>query len=126
LNSTKGGEVSVQYLASGTFQEVLLWFRRLERAHRDGVLKTEDLCDSWRFILPFGFSGRLSYFARYFQGEEEISSLVYVITKVLEGSTRRRRPAHYLLDNITEEEKQILFKGEAGKNFYDKLKRLAG
>jgi hypothetical protein len=55
------GNIVQQYLASPAFHESLVWFRKVDRAIRYGVLLPEELADWWRQILPMGWSGRLEY-----------------------------------------------------------------
>jgi hypothetical protein len=102
-----------QYLASQALQETLLWFRRMERGHKSGVIQSSDLADLWRFILPYGFSGRLSYMSRYFQGEEEVRSVVYIVNQTIAECIKQqwRKPVHYFREYITEEDLQVLRKG---------------
>ncbi|GAI73825.1 unnamed protein product, partial [marine sediment metagenome] len=120
---SENDEGSNQYLSSRAFQETLLWFRRMLRAYQAGIICDEDLFDLWRFILPFGFAGRLQYFKKYFQGEEEIQSMVFIINKILLYCCNKelRRPVHYFRSYVTEEELEILTRTEEYKKLHQEV-----
>jgi hypothetical protein len=121
---TKETEVNQeQYVSSGALQETLLWFRRVARAHRDRVINSDDLADLWRFILPLGFSGRLHYFSKYFQGEQEIQAMVYLVNETLRVCCDRKwkTPIHYFRSYFTQEDLQILTKDEDSRELHRRL-----
>lgn len=115
-----------QYLASRALQETLLWFRRVAKAHKDQVVYADDLADLWRFVLPFGFSGRLQYFSKYFQGEEDIQAMVSLINETLRCCCDRkwRMPLHYFTSYRTEEDRQILTRDEASRELHRRVEVL--
>lgn len=120
------GKTERQYIASEAFQEVLLWFRRMFNAYETKVVQDADLANLWRFILPFGFAGRLQYFRRYFQGEEDIQAMVKIVNIVLEHCLRQqyRKPVHYFMEYVTDEEEEILTRTNETKELYKSLATL--
>ncbi len=120
--------MSSQYIASQSLQESLLWFRRVRKAHEAGVLIGTDLVDLWRFILPYGFSGRLHYFSRYFQGVEEVSAMVHVINNTLLGccDSDMRTSLHYFQSYATEQDREILTRTKQDREIHKKIAVLGG
>jgi hypothetical protein len=117
------GFTQTQYLASQALQESLLWFRRVRKAYEAGVVIERDLVDMWRFILPYGFSGRLNYFSKYFQGVEEVSALAYVINNTLAGccDLDMRTSLHYFQSYVTEQDREILTQTKKEKELHQKV-----
>jgi len=117
---THKGQDARQFLASHAFQETLLWFRRVNRARRDKVVTADDLLDLWRFILPLGFAGRISYFAQYFQGAEDVQAMVEVINETLRIGVKRdrRRPLCYFRSYVSEQDLDILRANRKSRRLY--------
>lgn len=84
------GTVICQFLSSKAFQETLIWFRRVNRALQDKVIKNKELLDLWHTILPLGYAGRANYFAKYFQGAEDIDAMVQVINATLRAADKAK------------------------------------
>lgn len=115
-----------RFLASQAFQETHLWFRRVERAHRTGVIIDNDLADLWRWILPFGFSGRLAYFAEYFQGDKDIATLVYVINSTLRHCLNKglHQPLQYFKQYVTDKDREKLMVSKKDKDLHNKIDKI--
>jgi hypothetical protein len=113
----------LQYLASQAFHEILLWFRRVAQAYKNKVLTSDDLINSWRFFLPFGVSGRLVYFSQYFQGEEEIQAIVYIVNETLRQCLvhQHRCPIVSFNGYVTEEDRQILTRESRDRRLHERL-----
>lgn len=54
---------------SQAHHEILVWFRRAERAVRSGLVGGDDLFRMWRQILPFVINGRYRYLKHCFSRE---------------------------------------------------------
>lgn len=110
-SSTKADEtVLCQFLSSKAFQETLIWFRRVNRALQDKVITHEELLDLWHTILPLGFAGRANYFAKYFQGAEDIGAMVQVINATLRAAIKAKThgPLRYFYRYATEQDWAVL------------------
>lgn len=115
-----------QYLASESLQEVLLWFRRIEQAHKDQIVRGEDLCGMWRFILPLTFSGRITYFSKYFQGERDIGSMINIANATLRHCLKLgwTTPLRYFNTYVTEEDLEILTRNKRDRNLHDRVRAI--
>lgn len=114
---------SEEYLASSSLQETLLWFRRVSKAWNDKVVYSGDLADMWRFIIPFGYAGRLSYFSHYFQGEDEIQAMVRVINETLRACCDKNwtTPLRYFKAYRTQEDLDILTRDEDSRAIHGRI-----
>jgi len=57
------------YIDSQALHELLIWFRRTERAIHAGLVTGDDLFRLWRQILPLVINGRDKYLKQYFSHE---------------------------------------------------------
>lgn len=53
-------------LTASVLDDILFWFRRLDRAVSAELIKVEDIYSLWRQILPFAIDNRFSFMATYF------------------------------------------------------------
>lgn len=57
-------------LTASVLDEILFWFRRLDRAVSSELIKVEDIYSLWRQILPFAIDNRFSFMAAYFADDK--------------------------------------------------------
>ena len=76
-------------LTASLLDEILLWFRRLDRAVAGEIIKVEDIYSLWRQILPFAIDNRFSFMAAYF-AEDNRGSIddIEAVRQVLIGVIR--------------------------------------
>lgn len=76
-------------LTASLLDEILFWFRRLDRAVAGEIIKVEDIYSLWRQILPFAIDNRFSFMAAYF-AEDKRGSLndIEAVRQVLIGVIR--------------------------------------
>lgn len=76
-------------LTASLLDEILFWFRRLDRAVAGEIIKVEDIYSLWRQILPFAIDNRFSFMAAYF-AEDNRGSLndIEAVRQVLIGVIR--------------------------------------
>ena len=117
------GSSSRQVLSSQALQETLLWFRKVNRAHNDGIIKSKELPDLWHFILPIGFAGRAAYLAKYFQGAEDVQAIVRVINATLRACLKKglRRPLHYFATYVTEMDREVLITNKNSQRLHQEV-----
>jgi len=76
-------------LTASVLDEILFWFRSLDRAVAGELIKVEDIYSLWRQILPFSIDNRFSFMAAYF-AEDKRGSLddMEAVRQVLIGVIR--------------------------------------
>lgn len=76
-------------LTASVLDEILFWFRSLDRAVAGELIKVEDIYSLWRQILPFSIDNRFSFMAAYF-AEDKRGSLddLEAVRQVLMGVIR--------------------------------------
>jgi len=74
----RGKDGYKEYISTQAIHELLILFRRIEKLYKDSILKPIDLADMWREILPFGTSGRLTFYKSYL-GKNDIKSIIFVL-----------------------------------------------
>ncbi|AFI83364.1 hypothetical protein [Methylophaga nitratireducenticrescens] len=76
-------------LTASLLDEILFWFRRLDRSVAGEIIKVEDIYSLWRQILPFAIDNRFSFMAAYF-AEDKRGSLndIEAVRQVLIGVIR--------------------------------------
>ena len=55
-----------EWIATQALHEIMLHCRRIEKMYKDGIIKRIDLADLSREIVPLGISGRMEFFATYY------------------------------------------------------------
>ena len=97
-----------EYISTQALHELLIIFRRIEKLYKDSILKSIDLSDLWREILPFGVSGRLLFFSTYFS-KSDIESMVFVIYNTVLSCERygRKNATDYFSERYKDEENCI-------------------
>lgn len=75
-------------LTANLLDEILFWFRRLDRAVSSELIKVEDIYSLWRQILPFAIDNRFSFMAAYFAEDkrgdlEDIEAIRQVLIGVI-------------------------------------------
>lgn len=75
-------------LTANLLDEILFWFRRLDRAVSSELIKVKDIYSLWRQILPFAIDNRFSFMAAYFAEDkrgdlEDIEAIRQVLIGVI-------------------------------------------
>lgn len=87
-------------LTASVMEEILFWFRRLDRAVSSDLIKVEDLYSLWRQILPFAIDNRFSFMAAYFTEDdlEEIEAIRQVLIGVIRYCQQQKltQPLSYI------------------------------
>lgn len=90
-------------LTASLLDEILFWFRRLDRAVSGEIIKVKDIYSLWRQILPFAIDNRFSFIAAYFAKDqrgslEDISSIRQVLIGVIRYSQQQKlsQPLSYI------------------------------
>lgn len=55
-----------EWISTQALHEIMLHCRRIEKMYKDGIIKRIDLADLFREIVPLGISGRMEFFAAYY------------------------------------------------------------
>lgn len=76
-------------LTASVLDEVLFWFRRIDRAVASDHIKVEDIYELWRQILPFALDNRFTFMSHYFNGgATDETDQVEAVRQVLIGVIR--------------------------------------
>jgi len=92
------GRQYTDLVSSKACHEVLSWFRKVSRAHREKIIADEDLVHLWQQILPLAYRNRLSFMKHYFHGEESIREFIDIIQRTrtaVEKSGRKQPLEHF-------------------------------
>lgn len=94
-------------MKTGILHDVLFWFRRIDRAFEEDILRPVDVYRMWRQILPFVTDLRYSFLVALFgggrrRGGEDIESIHNVVKQVLKycRKCRKQVPLDYLKGRI--------------------------
>lgn len=87
----QGDQLTAQWL-----EQMLFWFRRLDRAASAELVKIEDISLLWRHILPFVLDNRFSFIASYLAAtdkteQEEIEALRRVTLETIRYCQQQKR-----------------------------------
>jgi hypothetical protein len=87
-------------LTASVMDEILFWFRHLDRAVSSDLIKVEDLYSLWRQILPFALDNRFSFLAAYFTEDdlEDIEAIRQVLIGVIRYCQQQKlaQPLSYI------------------------------
>lgn len=90
-------------LTASILDEVLFWFRRLDRAVSSESIKVEDIYSLWRQILPFAIDNRFSFMAAYFAEDkrgdlEDLEAIRQVLIGVIRYCQQQKlsQPLSYI------------------------------
>jgi len=75
-------EKYVEFISTQALHESLILFRRIEKLYKSKIIKSIDLSDLWREIIPYGSSRRLQFFEQYYS-QRDIESITYVIMETV-------------------------------------------
>lgn len=76
-------------LTASLLDEILFWFRRMDRAVAGEIIKVEDIYSLWRQILPFAIDNRFSFMAAYFAEDKRGNlDVIEAVRQVLIGVIR--------------------------------------
>lgn len=76
-----------EYISTQAIHELAIWFRRVEKLYKSGILKDIDLADMWREILPFGHHGRLEFYITYFN-QKDAEAIAFVVFRTILACNR--------------------------------------
>lgn len=112
----RGEEGYKEYISTQAIHESLILFRRIEKLYKDSILKPIDLADMWREILPFGASGRLTFYKSYL-GKNDIKSIIFVLFNTVLACEK------YKIDNAVKYFATEFSNNESMQKFYLKNSR---
>lgn len=89
----------VIWVDSSALHEVLVWFRQVDHASREGIVLSSDLYRVWRQIAPMVCSGRYIYFRSYF-GKSDITPILRVTVLLLHFCISRKREHNSPMEHL--------------------------
>jgi hypothetical protein len=110
--SVRQDDKYVEFISTQALHESLILFRRIEKLYKSKIIKSIDLSDLWRELIPFGSSRRLQFFEQYYS-QRDIESITYVIMETVLACNKHKNDTavNYFIEHYNKQRDEV-------KSFY--------